>query len=660
MSIEFICSNAECRKKLQVGDELAGKKVKCPKCRTVCVAPGDGTAERVPSESARRGAENAEAEKRRRDGGPAAHGDKQEESGVNALDAFLDGKRVGRMSPFQAEKEIAHGGMGAIILAHDKAIQRELAVKVMRPEVADSEEHRLRFLEEAQVTGQLEHPNIVPIHELGKDAEGNLYFTMKLVKGRSLGEILKELKSVGERESGRKGDSSGEESPIPPFPHSPIPSLPDLLSVFLKTCDGIAFAHSKGVIHRDLKPDNIMVGEFGEVQIMDWGLAKVLGQVSGVSVQVSGEDEESDPSGQKPETRSLKPSAAEAESAIRKAETVRSVRSGSDIALTVDGQITGTPAYMPPEQAEGKLEMIDHRSDVYSLGAILYEILTLERPIEGGTVHKILLNVSEGKITPPERRTPDRHVPKELSAVVMKAMEKNRRKRYQSVQELGQDIKLFLEGRSVSAREDSFVESVAKLLKRNKGVSVAVAVAAILLVSVVTFSFVRITMAMQRAVKGERDAKDAQEKQRQTALEASRELALQAVRAAEHGRWAEAEIRADAALKLAPEGPWGAYAIGTVAKERKDFETAETHYRTALKNDPAHSESQAGLAQVLSAMGKINDATALLSGQGQIKDWYSLKTAGDTLYGAERYREAEKAYTDALTQLDHPKRSHHN
>ena len=644
MAIKFLCSNPECRTNLEVGDQLAGKKARCPRCKTVNVAPEAG----------------------------AKSGDTG--SGVAALDAFLEEKR-GRRAPFDVEKEIAHGGMGAVILARDKAIQRELAVKVMRPQIADSEEHRLRFLEEAQVTGQLEHPNIVPIHELGKDAEGNLYFTMKLVKGKSLGELLKELKSAGVRENGSMGEKRPDKTAraqTPTPPHSHTPTLPDLLGVFLKVCDGIAFAHSKGVIHRDLKPDNIMVGEFGEVQIMDWGLAKVVGascqlaasgeQVSGVSVQVSG-DEQPGPSDLKPETRNLKPDAPEAESAIRRADTVRSVRSESDVALTVDGQITGTPAYMPPEQAEGKLEMIDHRSDVYSLGAILYEVLTLERPIEGDTIHKVLLNVADGNITPPEQRTPGRHIPKELSAVVMKAMAKNRRKRYQSVQDLSQDIKLFLEGRSVSAREDSFAESAVKLVKRNKGISVAVGIAAGLLLSVVMLFVFRLkgerdraVASEQRATESEEEAVKARNRMQANALETSRQLAEQAVRAAEQGRWTEAEVRADAAGKLAPEGPWGAYALGTVAKEKKDLGTAEEHYRTALKNDPAHKESQAALAQVLSAMGKINEATALLSGQRQVQDWHTLKTAGDTLYEAERYREAEKAYTEALAQLDHPQR----
>ena len=273
MAIKFRCANRDCRSALEVGDELAGRKVKCPKCKTIMVvprrSPPSDEAEAAPLSGYEATMELEESPEE----------EQPEEDGVAALEAELEQTRRPRL-PYQAEKELARGGMGAIILARDKAIQRELAVKVMRPQIADSEEHRLRFLEEAQVTGQLEHPNIVPIHELGKDADGNLYFTMKLVKGKSLGEILKEMKSVGEREYGSMGDEETErpaDARAPTHPHTHTPTLPDLLGVFLKVCDGIAFAHSKGVIHRDLKPDNIMVGEFGEVQIMDWGLAKVGG-----------------------------------------------------------------------------------------------------------------------------------------------------------------------------------------------------------------------------------------------------------------------------------------------------------------------------------------------------------------------------------------------
>ena len=207
MSIEFLCPDSGCRTKLEVGDKLAGKKVRCPKCKVVMVVPrgesvGDGSRTAKDAKDAERKGEGVGEEgsdgvvESRSDGGRETQA-----GGVELLDAFLSQRR-GQVEPFEVERELAHGGMGAVIPARDKAIQRELAVKVMRPQIADSEEHRLRFLEEAQVTGQLEHPNIVPIHDLGKDAEGNLYFTMKLVKGKSLGEILTELK---DEEVSRKG-----------------------------------------------------------------------------------------------------------------------------------------------------------------------------------------------------------------------------------------------------------------------------------------------------------------------------------------------------------------------------------------------------------------------------------------------------------------------
>jgi len=605
--IEFLCSNKDCRAELTIGDELAGKKVKCPKCRTVMVVPRPDSGTDASDSTGYEATMALEEE--------LVEEEQQEEGGVEALEAELEQTRRLKL-PYQAEKEVARGGMGAILLAQDKAIQRELAVKVMRPEVADSEEHRLRFLEEAQVTGQLEHPNIVPIHELGKDADGNLYFTMKLVKGKSLGDIVRELKDSGDG-----------------------PTLSELLGVYLKICDGIAFAHSKGVIHRDLKPDNIMVGEFGEVQIMDWGLAKVLGEK-----EQSGPEA---PAGEQAEAT---------ESAIRRADTVKSVRTESDVALTVDGQITGTPAYMPPEQAEGKLELIDHRSDVYSLGAILYEILTLERPIEGDTVHKVLLNVSEGKITPPEQRTPERHIPKELSAVVMKATVKNRRKRYQSVQGLGQDIKLFLEGRSVSAKEDSFVEAFAKLVKRNRAASIAAGVALLVVLAVGT-AFTIDNAKKRRIAEEARDAAiEAQEKQRETALTASMELALQAVRAAEGGEIGEAEFRAEAAAKVAPDGPWGHYAWGKIALEKKDYETAEEELQEARKINPDDERIKSALAQALALLGKIEEAERIVRDVKTEKDWYVLRAAGDAFFKAERYRDAEKAYLAAIERLDDPQR----
>ena len=251
MAIEFICPSTDCNKKLSVPDEKAGKKARCPKCREILVAPlksGD-----MARTMAADGALTSD-----------------ERSALDHLEPVLELRGKAKKT-LDSEEEIAQGGMGKVLLCHDQSLERSVAMKIMRVGIADSQEHRLRFLEEAQVTGQLEHPNIVPVHDLGKDEEGNLYFTMKHVKGRSLGEIL-----VNNRSSGlQTGVKASQRHATENAGLEASATMPHLLNVFLKACDAMAFAHSKGVIHRDLKPDNIMVGDYGEVLVMDWGLAKV-------------------------------------------------------------------------------------------------------------------------------------------------------------------------------------------------------------------------------------------------------------------------------------------------------------------------------------------------------------------------------------------------
>jgi serine/threonine-protein kinase len=232
----------------------------------------------------------------------------------------------GRPSRYQLVGELARGGMGAIFQGRDLDLGRDLAVKVIREEHRNNPDLVRRFVEEAQIGGQLQHPGVVPVHEIGRFPDGRLYFAMKLVRGRTLAALLE----------ARRG---------------PAEDRMRYLSIFEQVCQTMAYAHSRGVIHRDLKPSNVMVGSFGEVQVMDWGLAKVLDE-GGVA------DEE-------------KAILAHAGGAA-----VRTVRSGSAGAESRLGSVLGTPPYMAPEQARGALNTLDERADVFALGSILCEILT--------------------------------------------------------------------------------------------------------------------------------------------------------------------------------------------------------------------------------------------------------------------------------------------
>jgi len=504
---------------------------------------------------------------------------------------------------------IAQGGMGEIVLCVDRDIRRPIALKRMLTATADDPSRRARFVEEAQVTGQLEHPNIVPVHELAHRDDGSVYFTMKLVKGKSLADLLAEAKQ-------------GKDAL----------SLGDLLQVFLKVCDGVAFAHSRGVLHRDLKPANIMVGDFGEVLVMDWGLAKVKGR----------ED-------------------------IRSEDIVETSRVEKASTRTLEGSMIGTPAYMPPEQAEGKLDQIDERSDTYSLGAILYEILALERAIRGETQMAVILNVVKGNIVPPEKRAPGRSIPRELSAIAMKCLSKLRARRYRSVLDLKRDISLFLEGRSVSASPDTFGQAVVKLVRRNRGISVSVAVAAAVLIAVTVGFIINLRGERDRArasesvaVKERKLAQDARDTQRKTALDSSESFAKQAVIAAEFHRWEEAEQRAKDAEKVCPDGPWGLYARGRFAQLRNDHEKAVAILRKATDLDPKNTIVKAALEQSTKflknldlSLKQIEAAKKMAERGGTASDWQSLERLGESMMGLEKWREAEVAFGGALRSAEH-------
>ncbi len=241
-------------------------------------------------------------------------------------------------------EEVARGGMGAVLQARESATRRIVAMKLMLR--GGDARSTLRFIEEAQVTAQLEHPNVPPVHDLGIDAQGRPFYTMKLIEGITLKKVLELLKE-------------GVPATVEKYP------LGTLLTDFQKVCDALAFAHSRGVIHRDLKPANIMLGKFGEVLVMDWGLAKIVGTKGALR--------------------------DDATAGASEVTVIGARREQSEVFSTMDGSIMGTPHYMSPEQAAGEIETLDARSDLFALGIILYEILTLERPFTGRSAAEAIL-----------------------------------------------------------------------------------------------------------------------------------------------------------------------------------------------------------------------------------------------------------------------------
>jgi serine/threonine protein kinase len=417
------------------------------------------------------------------------------------------GREPAEKERYSSADEIARGGMGAILRALDNRIRREVAVKYLLDQ--SNPEKKARFITEAQITGQLQHPNIVPVHDLGFDAQQRLFFAMKMVKGRSLAQILDSLRKdpdVAEKEW----------------------SLNRLLNGFVGVCNALAYAHDRGVIHRDVKPANVMLGEFGQVYLMDWGLAKVLDSLRTAAT---------------PLTTGMP---------LKFEDRITTDHNG-DVDLTREGSVVGTLVYMSPEQAQGKVSAINGRTDVYSLGAILYEMLALQTHMDKSDDDlKMLKRVMEGRIEPPEKRDPRRaragKIPRELSAIAMKALAHNPEDRYRTVTEMQRDIERYQEGRSVSAKDDSFREMFWKLLKRNRGVSAVALVSLSVLVGLVVIGYAIINNARLQAIRANDEFRAADRARQEQAI-SSVPVYLRAARLAANNRsFEDALIQVDTAL----------------------------------------------------------------------------------------------------------------
>ncbi|MCL4730089.1 MAG: protein kinase [Planctomycetes bacterium] len=530
--------------------------------------------------------------------------------------------------------EIARGGMGAVLEVQDSDLDRLVAMKVLLRDTRQAETDSgspldtgpvNRFIAEAQLTGSLEHPNIVPVHELGLDAQGRVYFTMKRVKGRSLRQVMDKLRQ-------------GHAATLAEF----TPGR--LLSILLKVCDAIEFAHSRGIIHRDLKPENIMVGQFGEVLVMDWGLAKQIRP------------------GKKTD-------------AIPKQDTPQfelAVSLGStegDGSGTREGTISGTPAYMSPEQARGSVNEITQRTDIFCLGGILYEMLCLVPPFLASTITEALDNAREHRLLAPREKLEQvlrneqlkrafgdagvargRKHPRELVSVAMRAMHERRELRYNSVGDFKRDIENYLSAQPVTAHRDSPWAALNKWARRNptRAAVLTLAIVFVLLGGSVAgaarakFAEDRASLAEETA-RAEADARD--EAQRRLRAEAdARDQAVKARVEAERVAQLEAEKRerdlkeaealaarkaafapysqaADLRARSATFEDWG--------KRAEVWRQAAGLYQRALRLDATFVEAHMELAGVYADLGFDDDAlrhfamadtlTSVQTGRGHVE-----------------------------------------
>ena len=356
--------------------------------------PKSNSVEAPPSEQPRRGIQQQTTDQAR-----------------NITQSMLERKEGAKR--YIIQNELARGGMGIIHRTRDQDLKRTSAMKIIMPGMVFDDSRLRSFMAEARITAYLEHPNIIPVHEIGMiDDTGSPYYTMKLVDGEALDYIIEQVQK------------KNTDYTLKFARHR-------MLDVFRKVCDAVAYAHSKNVIHRDIKPENIMVGQFGEVLLMDWGLAKYVMP-----------DAEDNKLGTKSSTKTKSQKSSRALDLDQ-----------LNFTNTSDGMIKGSLAYLSPEQAFGDMDQIDKQTDIFLLGATLYQILTGRPPYSGSTIEELVIKAEKCDYSSPSERAPQAQIPLALERIVLKAMAPLKENRYHSVEGMIEDIEDFIAGKRVCGRK---------------------------------------------------------------------------------------------------------------------------------------------------------------------------------------------------------------
>jgi tetratricopeptide (TPR) repeat protein/tRNA A-37 threonylcarbamoyl transferase component Bud32 len=454
---------------------------------------------------------------------------------------------------FRILRPHARGGLGEVFVAHDDELNRQVALKEIQEAHADQQESRGRFLLEAEITGGLEHPGVVPVYGLGSYDDGRPYYAMRFIQGDSLRDAIGHFHDPAVR-------MTESERAL---------ALRGLLGRFVDVCQAVAYAHSRGVLHRDLKPGNVMLGKYGETLVVDWGLAKVVGR-----------EEE----------------AGEA--------TIRPTLSG-DSALTQTGRMLGTAAYMSPEQAEGRLDLMGPASDVYSLGATLYCLLTGQPPFTRGELPDVLEQVRRGGFQRPRQVKPS--TPPALEAVCLKAMALKPADRYGSAEELAAEVEHWLADEPVKAYREPMAARASRWMRKHPA-AVAVMAAVLLLAAPLAGALAWVSDGARRRAEEDRLRIEGEQK-------ATEEQRAKAARLAEHNeRLAERHKKVGAFYEkyvLSASRPFGGgQAFDVTLKQALD--EAAPHIRTGFAGSPDDEASVSlTLGETYLWLGEFTRAEAL-------------------------------------------------